>query len=602
MRKPSARWPPDCWGRWTMSEEAFAQIDLHLAGLIERLSGSRTAGSAAALAGRALSERNICADLAGYAGREIESIGVLPDAASWEKELLASGVVSPGDDIAPLVLDNAGRLYLMRYFLYEQRLAGRILSLASQPICFDACRLREGLARLFPGNADEIDWQKIASIAAATRSFSVITGGPGTGKTTTVARILCLILEQDPSLKIALAAPTGKAAKRLGEAVSNALGALDCEKSIKDAVPSEALTIHRLIGLGSDPSRPAYNEKRPLAADVIVIDEASMVSLPLMSRLVSAMKNGSRLILLGDRDQLSSVEAGFVLGDICDNGTVHEYSREFSLLVKDLTGHELPHGGKSLQDSIVELRKNYRFSSSSGIGLLSTCIKEGLFRAGMPEQDGGVVIRPSPGRAGIRKALAETVIERFSPYIKARDMGEKLDLFNSFRILCALREGPYGVSGMNAAVESILASAGLISPRGEYYDMMPVMITRNDYTLRLFNGDIGIVAKRPDGRLEAWFSQTSGNVQTIRNIPVARLPENEPVFVMTVHKSQGSEFDNVLLILPEKDSEVLTKELIYTGITRTRNTLEIWANPDILETASKRTALRASGLRDALWE
>ncbi len=583
-------------------DETFAQIDLHLAGLIERLSGSHSAAAAAALAARALSERNICADLAGYAGREIEGIGVIPDAAIWENELLASGVVSRGDDIAPLVLDNAGRLYLMRYFLYELRLAVKILTLASQPVSFETGRLREGLDRLFPGNEGRIDWQKVASITAATRGFSVITGGPGTGKTTTVARILCLILEQDPTLEIVLAAPTGKAAKRLGEAVANALGALDCEDRIKKAIPSEALTIHRLIGLGGDPARTVYNEKRPLSADVIVIDEASMVSLPLMSRLASAMKEGARLILLGDKDQLSSVEEGFVLGDICDSGDAHEYSNKFCGLVEGITGFRLPHGESSFQDSIVELRKNYRFSSSSGIGLLSACVRDGSFASKMPGQDSGVIIRPAPEKSGIRRALAETVIERFSPYIKAGSISDKLTLFNSFRILCGLREGPYGVSGITAAVEGILASAGLISPRGRYYDMMPVMITKNDYTLRLFNGDVGIVARRPDGVLEAWFEQAQEGGNRLRSIPVARLPENEPVFAMTVHKSQGSEFDNVLLILPEKDSEVLTKELVYTGITRARKSLTVWANPGIIETASSWSASSSSGLRDMLWK
>jgi exodeoxyribonuclease V alpha subunit len=584
-----------------MPDETSCSIDLYLAGLIGRLSGSKAAAAAAALAGRALSERNICANLADYAGKEIEGLGIMPDAAIWEKELLASGVVSRGDDIAPLVLDSSGRLYLMRYYRYEQRLAAKILSLASQPINFDADRLRESLDRLFPRNEDEVDWQKVASTAAATRGFSVITGGPGTGKTTTVARILCLILEQDPSLEIALAAPTGKAAKRLGEAVANALGELDCEDGIKKAIPAEALTIHRLIGLGSDPARTAYSEKRPLSADVIVIDEASMVSLPLMSRLVSAMKKGARLILLGDKDQLSSVEAGFVLGDICDSGGMHEYSKEFSALVKGLCGFRLPHGKSSFQDSIVELRKNYRFSSSSGIGLISACVREGSFASGMPEQAEGVFIRPAPEKSGIRRALAETVIERFSPYIKAGSVAEKLALFNSFRILCALREGPYGVSGINAAAQGILASAGLISPRGRYYDMMPVMITKNDYTLRLFNGDVGMVVKRPDGVMEAWFEQAQDGGNRLRSIPVARLPENEPVFAMTVHKSQGSEFDHVLLILPDEDAPVLTRELVYTGITRARKSLTVWANPRVLETASSRSASISSGLRDAIW-
>jgi len=585
-----------------MPDTPFSQIDLHLAGLIKRLSGSVPAEAAAALAARAIGKRNIYTDLKDFAGSVIEGIGAVPDIKTWERELLASGVVSGGNDIAPLILDKAGRLYLMRYYRYEQILAQKIRSLASHPVPYDRDKLKEGLGRLFPDSTDEPDWQKVASIAAVTRGFSAVTGGPGTGKTTTVARILALILEQNPLLKISLCAPTGKAAKRLAEAVTGELGNLTCDERIKEAIPSEAQTLHRLLGLGNDRTRAGYNGKRLINADIVVVDEASMVSLPLMSRLASAMKEGSRLILLGDKDQLSSVEAGFVLGDICDTGTIHEYSKEFSELVSGLTGCMLHSGENSLQDSIVELRKNFRFTSGSGIGRLSSSIKDGCFSAYDFKNDGSVVLSPAPGISGIRQALTGKVIEHFRPYLEVNDISGKLALFNSFRILCALREGPYGVYRINEIVENILASAGLLTPRGRYYDMMPVMITSNDYTLKLFNGDIGIVAKRPDGILEAWFSQSSGNLQTMRNIPVTRLPENEPVFAMTVHKSQGSEFDNVLLILPEKDSEVLTKELIYTGITRARKSLEIWANPDILDLASKRTALRTSGLRDALWE
>lgn len=585
-----------------MSDTPFSQIDLHLAGLIRRLSGSVPAQAAAALAARAIGERNICADLKDFAGSVIEGIGIAPDIKTWEKELLTSGVVSGGDDIAPLILDKAGRLYLMCYYRYEQVLAQKISSLAAYPVPYDMAGLKEGLGRLFPDSTDETDWQKVASIAAVTRGFSAVTGGPGTGKTTTVAKILALILEQNPLLKIALSAPTGKAAKRLAEAVTGALSNLDCDERIKEAIPGEAQTLHRLLGLGNDPARTGHNEKNPVNADIIVVDEASMVSLPLMSRLASALKDGARLILIGDKDQLSSVEAGFVLGDICDTGNIHAYSKEFSELVYGLTGYRLHSGESSLQDSIVELKKNFRFTSDSGIGSLSSSIKDGGFCAQDLKNDSGVFLRPTPGISGIRQALTGKVIKHFAPYLTAKDLSEKLALFNSFRILCALREGPYGVYRINEIVENILASAGLLTPRGKYYDMMPVMITSNDYTLRLFNGDIGIVAKRSDGVLEAWFSNSTGNLQTMRNIPVSRLPENEPVFAMTVHKSQGSEFDDVLLILPEKDSEVLTKELIYTGITRARKSLEIWANPDILELASKRTSLRASGLRDMLWK
>jgi exodeoxyribonuclease V alpha subunit len=446
--------------------------------------------------------------------------------------------------------------------------------------------------------------QKLSALAALRSGLCVITGGPGTGKTTLVSKILSLLLHQDRSLRVALAAPTGKAAQRVGEAVSETIQLFDLPDETRAFLSGKASTIHRLLGIVPSRSTPRYHEKNPLPYDVIVIDEASMVDLALMAKLLQAIKPSARLILLGDKNQLASVQAGHVLGDICDTGAVHGYSQEFASAAREMMGFEPVTGEPAgMQDSVVELKKTYRFTPDSGIYQLSRCVKEGdadscmaIMRSGK-YKDIRVHEATAPGQASMD--LRTEIVQAYAPYLRGTEPGQSLDLFNSFRVLCALREGPFGVEQMNTSIEQALAAQGLIKPAAQHYHGRPVLITANDYTLRLFNGDVGIILfDHEEKGLKAFFPAPEG---ALRKVSPMRLPQHETAFAMTVHKSQGSEFDHVLLMLPDRDSPVLSRELIYTGITRAMSRLDLCIAPDVFAAAVARRTQRTSGLRDLLW-
>ncbi len=456
--------------------------------------------------------------------------------------------------------------------------------------------------------------------------------------------------------RIALAAPTGKAAARLQEAIKTARQSLDCPEAVKARIPEGASTIHRL--LGSIPGSPYFrhDDQSPLAVDVLVVDEASMVDLPLMSKLLQALPKKARLILLGDKDQLSSVEAGAVLGDICETGEEAFYSPAFAAACRSLCGCRLessrvarPLGVRKPKDCLVELKKSYRFSGESGIALLSRAVRNG---------DGETAIavlrsrshpdlswNDPPSGANLSRAIRGEVIEGYRGYLEEaqflahhppRDPQTKLQeifrLFENFRILCAVREGPLGVATANHLVENILEEARLLTRTRRWYVGRPVLIRRNDYSLRLFNGDIGLCLPQtlllpemppdsgtphpsdPSDPLSPDHSPDAGPSTAVdyrvfftapdgrfRSFHPQRLPEHETVYAMTVHKSQGSEFDNVLFILPDRESRILTRELVYTAITRARKRVSVLGTERILRSAVSHATRRLSGLSDALW-
>jgi len=434
------------------------------------------------------------------------------------------------------------------------------------------------------------------------RSLCVITGGPGTGKTTLAVKILALLLGQEPGLRIALAAPTGKAAHRIAEAVQRGVAHLDSDAGVKDRIPREASTIHRLLGLGPGTRARGRRTGKTLTADVVVIDEASMADLALMATLAGALRDDARLVLLGDRNQLASVAAGYVLGDICDTGGAHAYSTGFADMASRVTGITVPSGGSAgMQDSVVELTRTYRFRGDSPIFALSTAVNRGdaagaldiLGSGAGDELKGRVLPRPD----ALEATLRDCIVEGYGRFLAADDPLDRLRRFEEFRVLCPVRDGPYGVTAMTRLIERILAGAGMLDPVGQFYSGRPVLVTENDYTLGLFNGDIGIVVREGD-TLRACFTAGNGSV---RRISPLRMPAHETAWAMTVHKSQGSEFDRVLFVLPERDSPVLTRELIYTGITRARSSLEIWTRDEILAGAVSRRTLRGSGLGSLLW-
>ncbi len=467
--------------------------------------------------------------------------------------------------------------------------------------------------RLFPpGGQAGPDWQKAAALIGALKPFCVITGGPGTGKTTTVAKILALLLELHSAafLRIFLAAPTGKAAARLQESLARAKKDLPVAEALKERFPAEAYTLHRLLGVLPEGGGFRHGADNPLAADAVIVDEASMVDLALLARLTAALPAGARLILLGDQDQLASVEAGAVLGDICDTGRTQGFSPSLVQVLQDVLEEktvwpveESPVRG--LRDCIVPLRRNYRFGADSGIGAVSRLVNAGEADAALDRirEGGGEDIgwRELPPPENLVRSLRKAVREGFSPYLKQQDPEGVFEHLQAFRILCALREGPYGVQGLNFLVEQQLRRDGLIRPEGRWYPGRPILITQNDYTLRLFNGDVGVILPDPgaDQELRAWFPGEKGQW---RKFPPRRLPAHETVYALTVHKSQGSEFDRVLLILPDRDNPVLTRELIYTGITRARKRVEVWGREGVFRSAVARRIRRSSGLREALWE
>ena len=620
----------------------FSDLDRHFARLMQRLAGAAASAElelAAALVSRAKGEGHICLDLARCARLNFpaeaergEATVRCPELDAWLAALRATKVVGQPGEFAPLILDASSRLYLHRYWRYEQNLAQAIRERAASPTdALDGAWLKTGLARLFPAlAAGETDWQQVAAFAAVRKKFCVISGGPGTGKTRTVVLLLALLLEQaDGKLRIALAAPTGKAAARLQESVRNAKAALDCAPEIKAALPDEASTIHRLLGTVPNSAAFRHDAEHPLAADVIVVDEASMVDLALMAKLFAAIAPAARVVLLGDKDQLASVEAGNVLGDICGATAVNTFSPQFCEDFTRLTGRALPaerttagsrrreaaeresglsnappHGGgyhAGLADCVVQLQKNYRFGAENGIHALSLAVNAGDAEAALALlRDGrqaGATCTPLPGANQMQAALRERVLASLRPCVAATDARTALTALNRVRILCALRTGPFGVWRVNTLVEEVFAEAGLIERGGPWYRGRPVMVTQNDYDLRLFNGDVGVIWPDASGALRAWFEGEGGELRAL--LPV-RLPPHETVFAMTVHKSQGSEFEEVLLLLPDRESPVVTRELIYTGLTRASRHVELWLEEAAFRSALSRTVARASGLGDAL--
>ena len=526
----------------------------------------------------------------------------VPD--DWSALLLASEAVSGGERPTPIVLCG-DRLYLNRMWRNELTVA-RFFNEANQVVDVDEALLAQTLDALFPAS-DEIDWQKVAAAVALTRRISVISGGPGTGKTTTVARLLAALIQttRQPRCRIRLAAPTGKAAARLTESLGEALRRLPLTDEQKALLPTEASTLHRLLGAQPGSQRMRYHAGNPLHLDVLVVDEASMIDLPMMARLIDALPEHGRVIFLGDRDQLASVEAGAVLGDICAWVNAG-YTAGRAAQLERLTGHPVPAGESdvagALRDSLCLLQKSYRFGSHSGIGSLARAVNNGDrhgVRATLRQAFEDIVLHPLSTTEEYEVMLKQSQ-EGYGRYLQLlRERAEPEALiaaFGEFQLLCALRDGPYGVSGVNEQLEQMLNRRRAIAlPRhSRWYEGRPVMISRNDSALGLFNGDIGIALERGEG-LRVWFPMPDGSIKSVQP---SRLPEHDTAWAMTVHKSQGSEFDHAALILPAKIVPLVTRELVYTAITRAKQRLSIYADEQVLTQSIVARTERRSGLAD----
>ena len=630
---------------------------------------------------------------------------------AWRATLGLPDLVTGGPGGTPLVLAGP-RLYLRRYWEYERAVSTliqtRLTSSPAEQEPLPIPALRQILDHLFPLTAIQPDWQKLACALAARAALSVITGGPGTGKTTTVVRLLALLQalaidvpapgKASRPLRIRLAAPTGKAAARLNEAIAGAvaglpLAGLPQAEAVRASIPVTVTTLHRLLGSRPDTRRLRHHAGNPLALDVLVIDEASMIDLEMMAAVLAALPPKARLILLGDKDQLASVEAGAVLGQLCQRaagghytpatrdwlaavageGTIKGEGRisgfseppDQGTLVSNLTNTlAIPSledlvdpGGTALDQAIVMLRHSHRFAADSGIGQLAAAVNVGSIAAvrdlwARVHRDLALVIiansadaasghmdtafrqliilgrAPSPPtpNATVSGGLASAVVELgtvpprvgYRHYLEVLRQqrppeGAAVERYDDwaravlaaqgqFQVLCALRRGPWGVAGLNEAIARLLREAGLIPSSHGWYLGRPVLVTRNDYALGLMNGDIGVTLARPAAtgdpeRLRVAFPAGDGH-QGIKWVLPSRLQAVETVFALTVHKAQGSEFTHAALVLPDKPSPILTRELLYTGITRARLYFSLVrpGNEQVLEQAIERRVLRASGL------
>lgn len=636
---------------------------------------------AAALASHQLGRGHVCLDLAATLadprfalslppeGEDETDLPPLPDEvlagvtlADWIGALEHPRLVAQGAGNTPLVLVGT-RLYLRRYWQYECDVrAGIAARLAAPPAAPDPAAFREALDALFPARVEgAVDWQKLACALVARSAFGIVTGGPGTGKTTTVVRLLALLQSlalaapNGRALRIRLAAPTGKAAARLNESIAGAVAKLDLAQlpdgeTVRAAIPTVVTTLHRLLGSRPDTRHFRHDARNPLVLDVLVIDEASMVDLEMMAAVLAALPAQARLVLLGDKDQLASVEAGAVLGELCARAREGHYTPATCDWLAGVTGARIDDAlvsqdGTPLDQTVAMLRVSHRFSADSGIGRLAEAVNAGEVAAirntcasgfadlahitlGRQDDasfralvlDGGAANFPHAGQGRvIGESVAPPVgyrhyldhLRAAQPAPDADDAafdawaGEVLAAYGRFQVLCALRRGPWGVDGLNQRIARILGDEGLLAAEHEWFLGRPVLVTRNDYGLGLMNGDVGITLARPraaaDGRTE-WalrvaFPAADGS-GGIRWVLPSRLQAVETVFAMTVHKSQGSEFTHAALLLPDTLNPILTRELVYTGITRAKAWLTLaTAGPErVLDEAVARRVLRASGL------
>lgn len=554
----------------------------------------------------ALADGHVCIELkylARATGRNADEIRLL---------LAGSGVVSPGGDgpRLPLILDDEGRIYLCRYYDYERELAAllaaRVNNLWSGSLSAEA---RVFIDKRFAGNAGRLsgrpDWQKIAVVKAMTSPLAIISGGPGTGKTTIVTTLIAALSMDVPLPRIALAAPTGKAAARMEDSIRRQLDTLDPD--IRERLPMRASTIHMLLGARPESDEFRHNRDNPIPYDLVVVDEASMIDLSLAARLFSALPQDAGVVLLGDKDQLAAVEAGAVFGELAGESSVREDAADRILcdeVAPCTSGQQPGDTERTLSGCVVWLRENYRFDADSAIGKMAELVVNGD-TGGIDDwlgSRGGEEIKWKSVSDGLPLAVAEELAGGFDPYVEAVKRGdpeESLRACEKFIILCAVRRGRRGVSGINEAMTQRLRFklSGEVSSLSGWYHGRPIMVTENDYRLGVFNGDIGVAIKGEDGNIGVWFATREGGV---RHVSPLSLPAHQTAFAITVHKAQGSEFEKVALVLPESDSPVMTRELVYTAVTRAKQKLFICGSMDILKSAIRRPTVRRIGLSESI--
>ncbi|MCU7939400.1 MAG: exodeoxyribonuclease V subunit alpha [gamma proteobacterium symbiont of Bathyaustriella thionipta] len=553
--------------------------------------------------------------------------------SDWHQHL--SQITIAPEDNQPLVYE-CNRLYLRRYWQFEEELGNAIRDLispsAEQSGTFDRTSEKQVIEQLFSSlsgdESEPLDWQKIAVANALIRQFSIIAGGPGTGKTFTVTKVLAALQALAANqLKIAMIAPTGKAAQRLNESIQKAKcilqsALLDVRQThplITDetlnSIPDNASTVHRLLGVIPGCHDFRYNVNRKLPFNVILIDEISMIDLPLMTRLIRAIDQKCRIIMLGDADQLPSVAAGSVLSDLAPRQTPG-YSKTSSELLSEMTGFNVPilaseseQANKTSEDILLNLdhltvlQKSHRFDGSGEIGKLAKYVMNGdedkswsCLAKGKEQIER---VKDDSFYQWIDRMLEQYYKPLFADNKASDETGrtvltieQAFKQLQQFRFIAATRLGEQGVANINDRIEQSLRRKGLITSANEFYPGRPIMVTENHYNIGLYNGDTGLIWKNEEGTLQAAFPEN----ESVRWLSLGRLPRVETVYAITIHKTQGSEFTHVGLVMPEKESLILSRELLYTGITRASKQLSVFATKGIFELGVRRRVLRYSGL------
>lgn len=568
----------------------FSELAFQFAKFISRIdkTDDPLISATAALLSEANSQGHVCLNLAQtLSNAKYNDLNLPENSDIWIHKLKQSNVVGTAGEFAPLILTEQGMLYLYRYWLDEQQVAKAIRQ-RYQPISLNNPKQIQQLFADWTSNLNGVDWQKVAVFMALTQQFSVISGGPGTGKTTIVLRLLTMLFLESKTMNIALAAPTGKAAARLQQSIN---------ESGFDKIESK--TLHRLLGITAQNQQGRYNAQRSLAVDLIIIDEASMIDISLMAILMTALPENARVVLLGDSQQLASVESGAVLANLCQH--IPQFSTEFCSDLLKFTGISIPASSTTsvLNNTVVELQHSYRFDKTSDIGLLATAIKTGdmhaVFNVIDNAQDPLWMQQCDTANIGL------TVNTLYLPFFKAisEDVSPLrcLQAFEQQRVLCALKQGPQSVQSVNDAIERHIHKQSWRTQQG-FYHGRPIMITKNDYRQQLFNGDTGLILRNEHGELKACFLFDNA----LHWFDLTRLPAHETAYAITIHKSQGSEFDNVCIVLAEEESVLLTKELLYTAITRAKKQVMLLCSEAILTKTVTTQHQRETGLAKLLLE
>ena len=569
------------------------------------------------LVSKRLAGGHICVDL--------DNINLLPEelpfvdeyglAANKNNLVNEAMVAAQGEGKQPFIIHN-GRIYLQRYFAYESAIVESVRSFIAIEKKERSERQRlllthKEFIRSLSANGEmenlpaeeKIDWQQAAAIMGVLNNFTIITGGPGTGKTTTVAKILSILFTMHPRLKVALAAPTGKAAVRMAESLK--ASRINTGESIKEKfkalVPT---TIHRLLKYMPDSPYFRHDKTNPLIYGLVIVDEASMIDVALFAKLLNAIGPGTRIILLGDKDQLASIEAGSLLGDLCQTQQqMNLMSAENAALInsfipddeRQVTDNHVSEDDNILFEHIIELKRSHRFTGDGGIGKFSRAIIHGRLN-----EITAFVDENSDPDVVVDTLYSDDLFNRFigdyANYINEKDIAAALEKLNQLRVLCAVRDGPQGLNPVNRKIELYLERKGLIKTNNEFYENRPIIVTRNYPGLKLFNGDVGIIRADNTGRMKAWFEDSDKN---LRPVLPGYITSAETVFAMTIHKSQGSEYGKVLVMLPANAGQpLLTRELLYTAVTRAKEFVLLQASKEAILYTANRSVQRASGIME----